>query len=102
MMTPTLMETARICAAQGGLLIVRQALGIALSSARRDVEVECVEVAESGTAWWDSQAAFSGKGDQEFRELLLESIAFLECFGKLTRHPTKPHWVRFEEAQHVG
>lgn len=97
---PTLIETSRICNSAGGLLLISKSIGMALASARRDVECECQEVKDiDGRTWWNTQAGlFTGEddSDREFRQMLDDSIAYLEQFDRIDRHPANRHWIRFK------
>lgn len=97
---PSLIETSRICNSVGGLLLISKSIGMAIASARRDVELECKEVKDiDGATWWDSRAGlFTGEdeSDREFRQMLDNAIAYLEEFDRIERHAANRHWIRFK------
>jgi hypothetical protein len=95
-----LMEASQVLSRPNGMQLIGMALEIACSAARTDVELDCAEYADGFGTWWNTQqTAYMGdsENEQECRELLNRSVAFLDAYGRLQRHPTLPHCVRFPE-----
>lgn len=97
-----LLEASVVLSRPDGMHVVGMALTIALAAARSEIEVDCGTHTDNTGTWWNTtQTSYMGdsENEAECRQLLQRSIAFLETYGSLQRHPFPglQHCVRFVE-----
>ena len=101
MLTET--HTHAILAMPQGLALMTSGMNLAIGAARRDLECELAEVqSDADHRWYDTEGGMflgDNEGDQDFRAMTMESIAFLDQLGLLRRHPDHSNWVRYIDEQ---
>lgn len=73
--------------------MLADALEIADSSARSDIECFCLRVDEDDTHWYSLRSATDD--DRQWTEI---GARYLDARGLLVKHPTREGLVRFQEA----
>ena len=98
--THTLVRISRLCNQPGGLRKIQKAFDIAIESCRCNIESECERVTDvDGTTWWDTtRGAYFGdpQKDHDFRELVADSVTFLDQVEAIQHHIVNTSWIRFE------
>jgi hypothetical protein len=72
-----------------GLRFLADALEIADSTARADIECNLPYEGEGATIWYDTTRVAS---DDTY--IIDQAVAYLEARGNLTRKPGAPEWIR--------
>lgn len=78
---------------------LRDALEIADSCARSDIESFCEWNAAGATRWYDTSEGAIHPADDHPRNAVAQAVRYLGARGILIRHGASPHLVRFEVPQ---
>lgn len=78
--------------------MLADAIEIADSCARADIESFCEWNTAGSTRWYDTSEAAIHPADAHPRKAVAQAVRYLEARGDLIRHADKPHLVRFEVA----
>ncbi len=76
--------------------MLADALEIADSCARSDIESFCIWNEEGGVRWFDTLAVNDACGP-EANPMIAQAVRYLEARGMLTRDEKQPHLVRIGE-----
>lgn len=93
---------AQLLARDRGVEMVSTALQLAIQGARRDIELECIDLHEGGARWWNTLSGpfvnSDCDNDLEFLQMRERSVAFLQWMNAIVHHPEHAGWIRFVDS----